>query len=196
MNAVAERLRALTAGAREQATTRFEGLAPRERLLLAAAGTVAGLLIVWLGLWEPLAARQTRLGADLERARRDAAEIGDLVHRHGALRREVEALEGHAARSETSLFARLEDVAVPIVGRERITAMNPARRKVDDRFEEETVDLRLEGISMERMVRLLHALELGDEPVHVARLTLKRQYKDPSALDVTLVVSRLAPASN
>lgn len=190
-----ERLRAALAGLRESVLTRLDGLAPRERLLLGGALSVSTVLILWLGIWEPLAERQASLRSNLERTRREATEIGELVRRHGELTRDVDALENRASRSDTSLFARLEGVAVPVVGRDRITAMNPSRHNVDDRFEEEIVDLRLEGVSMERVLRLLHAIELGDDPVHVARLALKRQYKDPTALDATLLVSRLAPVS-
>ena len=184
-----ERLEAL----RDEWRDRYLDLAPRERRLVQVAGAVSLVLFLWLGVWEPLDGSLTRLDRDLRNARRDAAEVGALGERHAELSREVGALEKKAGRDGGSLFAQLESVTVPVVGRERIVSMNPATRDLDDEFREESVDLRLEGISSQRLLRLLHGIEVRSGGMNVARASFKRQYKDPALLDATIVVTRLQP---
>jgi general secretion pathway protein M len=180
---------------RERVRTFVAGLEPRERNLLYVAAGVTVVLLLWLAVWEPLAGQLDGLDQKIAAAQRDLGEIERLKVRHAELEQQVAELERRAGGSENaaSLFAQLESVTVPIVGRERITAMNPQSRAVGDRFEEESVDMRLDGIPVRELVKLLHEIEDGDPPMEVARAAFKRQYKDQTQLDVSLVVARLKP---
>ena len=42
--------------------------------------------------------------------------------------------------------------------------------------------------------RRVHAIEQRDKPMHLARVSFKRKYKNPELVDATLVVSRLRPS--
>jgi len=184
----------LVAPLRDRAAEALGRLAPRERMLVLGAGAVTLLLIVWLGVVEPLGESLARLDRDVARSRDDAATIGELVVRYSALRAEVDELEKAAASDQgASLFAQLESIAVPIAGRERIVAMNPSTRAVGNAWQEELVEVRIEGITVRALVSLLHAVESRDPPIAVERLAVKRQYKDQSRVDATVVVSRLRP---
>lgn len=180
---------------RERATEALGRLAPRERLMVLGAGSVTLLLILWLGVIDPIFDSLARLDRDVARGRDDASTIGELVARYRALRGEVDKLEKSATSDQggASLFAQLESIAVPIAGRERIIAMNPSTRAVGNELQEELVEVRIEGITMRALVSLLYAVESRDPPIAVERLAVKRQYKDQSRVDATVVVSRLRP---
>ena len=180
---------------RERAGEALTRLAPRERMMVLVAGGVTLLLIVWLGVVDPLVESLATLDRDVARGRDDAATIGDLVGRYRALRGDVDKLEKGAASDQggASLFAQLESIAVPIAGRERIIAMNPSTRAVGNELQEELVEVRIEGITMRALVSLLYAVESRDPPIAVERLSVKREYKDQSRIDATIVVSRLRP---
>jgi type II secretory pathway component PulM len=180
---------------RERASEALGRLAPRERLMVLGAGGVTLLLILWLGVVDPIFDSLARLDRDVARGRDDAATIGELVARYRALRGEVDKLEKSATSDQggASLFAQLESIAVPIAGRERIIAMNPSTRAVGNELQEELVEVRIEGITMRALVSLLYAVESRDPPIAVERLAVKRQYKDQSRVDATVVVSRLRP---
>lgn len=180
---------------RERASEALGRLAPRERMLVLGAGAVTLLLLVWLGIIDPLTESLTKLDRDVARGRDDATSIGQLVARYRALRGEVDKLEKGATSDQggASLFAQLESIAVPIAGRERIIAMNPSTRAVGNELQEELVEMRIEGITMRALVSLLYAVESRDPPIAVERLAVKRQYKDQSRVDATVVVSRLRP---
>lgn len=180
---------------RERASEILGRLAPRERAMLFGAGVVTVLLILWLGIVEPLGESLARLDREVARAREDAAAIDGLVSRYRTLRSEVDALERGATadRGGASLFAQLESISVPIAGRERIIAMNPSTREVAGELTEETVEMRIEGITMRGLVSLLHAIESRDPPISIERVAVKRQYKDQTRVDATVAVTRLRP---
>lgn len=185
----------LVAPLRNRAEEALGRLAPRERMLVLGAGAVTLLLIVWLGVIEPLGDSLARLDRDVARGRDDAASIGELVARYRALRADVDRLERSASSEQggASLFAQLESIAVPVAGRERIVAMNPSTRAIGNELQQELVEMRIEGITMRALVSLLHAIESREPPMSVERLAVKRQYKDQSRVDATVVVGRLRP---
>ena len=200
MNNPAEPMRRLidaTRGAlsrpREAAERYLGQLQPRERRLVVGAAMVTALLVAWIAIVEPIRDAVERIDRSVTLARRDAASIGELVGRYRRLKAEVAGLERglDAGDASVSAFAQLESIAVPIAGREHITAMNPSSRAVGDKLQEETVEMRIEGIPMRSLVSLLYAIEQRDRPMHLVRVSFKRQYKNPELLDATLVVARL-----
>jgi len=180
---------------RARANESLGKLAPRERALVLGAGVVTLVLLLWLGIVEPLGDSLSRLDRDVARGRDDAASIGSLVARYRALHAEVDGLERSAKGDQggASLFAQLESISVPIAGRERIIAMNPSTRTIGNELQQELVELRIEGITMRALVQLLYAVENRDPPITIERLGVKRQYKDATRVDATVVVARLRP---
>jgi len=183
------------AGPRAQLTEFLAGLSGRERNLLYAAVGVCAVLVLWLGVYEPMTGTLTRLDGQIRIARRDAASVQALAERYRTLQHEVADLEGGSDESAdgASLFSQLESTTVPIVGRERIVSMNPSSRPVGDRFEEDLVDMRLEAVPLRVVLELLYTIEYKDPPMRLSRAAFKREYKDPSLIDATLVVARLSP---
>ncbi len=185
----------LFAGPRAQLTEFLAGLSPRERSMLYGAVGVTAVLIAWLGVYEPMTNTLAQLDQQIVGARRDAASVNALAERYRTLQREVSDLEGggSAAGAGASLFSQLESTTVPLVGRDRIVSMNPSSRAVGDRFEEDLVDMRLEGVPLRQVIELLYTIEYKDPPMRLSRASFKREYKDPSLIDATLVVARLSP---
>ena len=173
----------------------LERLEPRERRMVVAAAVVLALIIVWLAIVDPVLDTFDRLDRSLALARRQAAGISELASRYTALSGQVAAAE-HAASSDqggASLFAQLESVAVPAVGRDHISSMNPSSRQVGDKLVEESVEMHVEGTGLRELLTLLHSIERSGRPMRLARISLKRQYKNPGLLDVNLAVTRLRP---
>lgn len=185
----------LVAPLRLKLTEALGRLAPRERALVLGAAGVTSVLLLWLAVIEPLGESLSRLERDVARSREDASSIGELVTRYRALRAEVDRLERGAAseRGGASLFAQLESIAVPVAGRERIVAMNPSTRALGNELQQELVEMRIEGITMRGLVNLLHAIENREPPIAIERVAVKRQYKDQTRVDATVVVARLRP---
>jgi hypothetical protein len=185
----------LVAPLRSRATEALGRLAPRERALVLGAGGVTLLLLLWLGVVEPLGDSLSRLDRDVARGREDASQVGGLVARYRALRAEVDQLERGATSDQggASLFAQLESISVPIAGREHIVAMNPSTHAIGNELQQELVEMRIEGITIRALVSLLYAVENREPPIAVERVTVKREYKDQTKVDATVVVAHLRP---
>lgn len=185
----------LVAPLRARADEALGKLAPRERVMVVLAAAVTVLLVLWLAVIDPMSDWIARLDRDVARSREDAATIGGLVARYRTLRSEVEGLERSAKGDQggSSLFAQLESISVPIAGRDRIVAMNPSTRTIGNELQQELVEMRIEGITMRGLVQLLYAIDNHDPPISVERLAVKREYKDQSRVDATVVVARLRP---
>ena len=170
----------------------LERLAPRERLLLGGAGALVLLLLVWL-FGSTLAERRQTVAAQIAASERDLAEMVRMRDRHAALRAEIEAVRQRLTQggADFSLFAHLEGVGRDTVGRERIAAMNPSTRTVNETLQEEDVEMRLSGVSLRELVALLYRIEKTELPLLVSRLQLKKRFDQPYVFDATLVIGRL-----
>ncbi len=174
----------------------LERLSPRERLLLGGGAVAALVVAVWL-LATGLADHREALAAQIAASERELAEVGALRDRYLALRADNEQIRRVLGRTSAdfSLFSRLEGIARESVSRERIAAMNPSTRSINDDLQADDVDMRLAGVSLRELVTLLYGVEKGDPPLLVSRLQMKKRFDQPYLFDVSLVVSRLRQAT-
>jgi type II secretory pathway component PulM len=172
----------------------LERLSPRERLLLGAAGAVTVLLLCWL-VASTLAERRQTVLAQIAASEHELAEMVTLRERFTRLRADSDAIRRMLASggADFSLFSHLEGVAREVLSRERVAAMNPSTRNVNEELQEEDVEMRLSGVSLRELVSLLYRVEKSDLPLLVSRLQMKKRFDQPYVFDATLVVGRLRP---
>jgi general secretion pathway protein M len=60
-------------------------------------------------------------------------------------------------------------------------------------FVEDAAEVRIEGLSVNEAVNLLHRLEKGAKPVVIKKANLKTRYDDPAKLDISLTLALLKP---
>ena len=170
----------------------LERLSPRERMLLAAAAGATLLIVLWL-VATGLADRREALAAQIAAGRRDLdrmVSVRDAVLR---LRAENDAVQRRLATlgPDFSLFSHLQGVTRRTLERQRISAMSPSTRKLSDGMQEDSVEIRLSGVTLRALVGFLHAVEKGETPLLVSRLRMKKRFDENQRFDVTLVVARL-----
>ncbi len=174
----------------------LERLSPRERLLLGAAVGAAAIIMIWVtatGLTEEREARAAQIAAGRRDLDRMVAIRDDVLR----LRAENDAVQRRLATlgADFSLFSHLEGVTRRTLNRERISAMNPSTRNRSNGIQEESVEIRLSGVSLRALVGLLHEVEKGEAPLLISRLRLKKRFDENQLFDATLVVARLRRAS-
>lgn len=59
---------------------------------------------------------------------------------------------------------------------------------------EDSAEVKMEGLTANEAVNLLHRLEKGSRPVLVKKANLKTRYDDPSRLDLTLTIALIKAA--
>lgn len=59
---------------------------------------------------------------------------------------------------------------------------------------EDAAEVKLEGVTLNEAVNLLHRLEKGTKPVLVKKALIRTRFDDPAKLDLSLTVAMLKPA--
>ena len=170
----------------------YARLAPRERTLLQVAIALSIGVVLWLlvaGVGDAKAELRTRIGSK----ERQLEEIHRLRAEYLRLERLAASATDTTVPDSFSLFSFLDGAGKNAVTREKVLALSPSSRAVGDRLVEQSVEMKLAGVSLQQLVDLLHQIENARAPLSILRLQMKKQASDPYAFDITLVVSSLGP---
>ncbi|MBT1074103.1 general secretion pathway protein GspM [Geobacter grbiciae] len=74
------------------------------------------------------------------------------------------------------------------------TRVTPMKGEERGGFLEDAAEVKIEGLTANEAVNLLHRLEKGTRPVIVKKALLRTRFDDPSRLDLTLTVALLRQA--
>jgi type II secretory pathway component PulM len=181
MSEVLARLRAL-----------FEGLAPRERLLVAVAGGLILVLVLWLALVRPV-------GRGITGSERRAVAADRTFQSAVALRRELDEVQGRLARVESriqrsragNVFSILEALARKAAV--KVDSMEPQASPESTRYRETKVQVALKGLTLAQLVQYLHFIESAPELLSIKSLRIRTRPDKPDLLDVTFMVSSFEP---
>jgi general secretion pathway protein M len=177
-------------------TQRWKALSRRERLAIGIGAAVIGAALVFVGVVDPLLERQEVLERQAVRKQREIREVAMLGAEYAVLRARLSTLEIRLPPPEApfSLVAFVEDAAARARVRERIVGMQPQPPAVIQSYQETSVDVRLDGVSLTDLLALLVELEQAPYDVQVRHLQIKPKYDAPSLLEANLrVVSHDRP---
>lgn len=167
-------------------------LSSRERVFLGAATLAVGITIGYVFVIDPLWEMQARLRTRITTKEREVREVAVLGRTYETLRQEVDRLRPPQSAA-VSPFAVLEGLATNTFGRDKLTAINPAGRETYDGVEQETIELKLSGVSLQEVVALLYKMGTAGSTLRCTNLTIKKRYKDPYTFDVALTATALTP---
>lgn len=129
-----------------------------------------------------------------KRIRREA----DLVEMMG-LRLQLREARAVSQRLANRLAAtRPDDTPARIVEeigiKGKSTRITPVKGEERAGFMEDAAEVKIEGLTANEAVNLLHRLEKGPRPVLVKKALLRTRFDDPARLDLTLTVALLRQA--
>jgi general secretion pathway protein M len=165
-------------------------LSPRERWFAAAAGVVLAGTVLILFVIAPLVGMRGRLQTRVTTKERELTEVTTLASTYEQLRRELERV-GPANASTLSPFAFLEGLTTSALGREKLAAINPIEHEERGGGTQETIELKLNGVSLQELVDLLYKIDVSGTAMRCATLAIKKRYRDPYTFDVTLTAIAL-----
>jgi general secretion pathway protein M len=156
---------------------------------------VVFVLAVSQWLVRPLMNRRDRLVANIEKTELRLKELTQLEHTYYQVKADNAQVEQSMSRRKRdfTLFAFLENLAGKDGLKEQIEFMRPSVKALSDTHQEEQVEMRLDGVSLGRLVPYLYHIETATEKVQIKRLTIKPQQRNRALLEVNLVVITLGP---
>lgn len=180
----------------------WEGLMPRERILVAVAGGALALLLLFFGIVAPIQSVSERATDAAD----DASRELDMMVR---MKREWDGLHGRLdqvetriqqTRSQQNLLTLLESLAAR--AGVKPTSMEKRQSGESDAYEETKVEVSLKNVTLRQAVSYLSSIETHDQPLSVKSLRVKRRpgrargdQPAPDLIDVTFSVSTFKPLS-
>jgi general secretion pathway protein M len=167
---------------------RWQHFSQRERIIVSAGGAVIAAVLVFLLIIDPLMASIDKLDRQARRKAKDSQELAQVAQEYMVKQARIAKLEQRmpSPPAQFSLLAFMEEATTTAQIRDRITGMQPQAPIVVQGYQETSVDLRLDGVSLPQILALLVAIEQAPYDVQVHHLQMKPKYDNPVNLDATL----------
>lgn len=178
----------------------WDGLMPRERVLVGIAGGALATLLLFVGLVLPIQNASDNASSGAEEASR---ELEMMVR----MKREWDGLHGRLGqveqriqqtRNQQNLLTLLESLAAK--AGVKPTSMEKRQSGESDAYEETKVEVSLKNVTLRQAVAYLSSIETNEQPLSVKSLRVKRRpgraRGDKPAvdlIDVTFSVSTFKP---
>ena len=161
----------------------------RSQLLIIAA-TILALVAVSQWIVRPILGRKKKLALNIEQSEKRLEELVRLERLYEKMKAESARVESNLRKRQRdfTLFAFLEGLAGRDGIKGQIEFMRPSVKELSDKHQEEQVEMRFKGVSLERLIPYLYHIETAPEQVLIRRLTIRPQQRNRSQLEVTLVV--------
>ena len=168
----------------------FNRMEKREKwFLLVGIVFVVGFIIIQ-GIIVPYLGARSALESSLARKKQEALDMAllqqdyrELKVRQGGITRQIEQ------RPATfSLFSYLETKASEAGIRDRVTSMKPSTKEFDDGFRESAVEMKIDMVTLERLVDFMTRVESVENVVVTKRIAIQHSSQQPDLLDVVVTI--------
>jgi len=146
----------------------------------------------------PLFDRNALLNRKIEKKQEEITEMirlrSSVVQDRGGMDRIKRIIEQRG--KEFSVFAYLEQLATKAEMKDKIIYIKPQRETPVGRFKESLVQIKLEKIGMEELIRYLYQIETSEDLLYIKNLKMKQgKQGNKAGLNVTLSVGTLIQGS-
>jgi general secretion pathway protein M len=178
-----ERLRKLRADAEAWLGT----LSQRERLMVTAAALAVALFVVWLVAYRIGAGLSAR-EASIEQKTKVLSQVGKLAEVYRKRQAERQSLEARLKGAPVQLMSHISQTGATLGI--QVNDLRPSGAPTESEgLREESVEVNLARIDLQRVALLVQSLERGAGVVRVRRIRITTRSDDPLLVDATLVVS-------
>jgi len=171
----------------------WDNLSPREQILVATAGAMAGVALLVFVVVMPVlgmadSAEQRVLTAEqqlvaMTRLQREYAEINSRL---GGVERRIQSQRG-----QQNIRTLLENLAKESAV--RIDSMEERQAGKNEHYVESKMEVSLKNVSLSQTIKYLHNIEDSDQQLSVKSLRVKGRSDKSQLLDVTFSVSSFEP---
>jgi general secretion pathway protein M len=161
----------------------------QKRNVIAGLALVAGALLIQFAVVPWFEARQRVAGAiaGSEKAIRELASLGA---EYGVLRQRSEEIKRVVERRPPgfALFSYLEKRAGDAGVKANIRSMNPLKSVPVEAYEETTVEMKLDKLTMKQLTDFLYLVESREDLVRIRKMTVGKMKESPEYLTAVFQV--------
>jgi general secretion pathway protein M len=166
-------------------------LSRRETLWVSLAGGLLAVLLVYQYGISPLLSHRRQLARRIEAGQSALTEMLALRREYQMLRQSGRSLQARSVSREPgfSLFSFVENLAGQTGVNAHMAYMKPtAERRAEGQPAVAQVEMKLEGVDLDQLVRYLYGIESSPAGVFVSRLAISTAGQDVGTLDAVLQV--------
>jgi len=169
----------------------FLMLQRREQLLVIGAGVLVLLLALFTFVIDPIRERAANLDRRLVTAGRQLAELRTLRDDYRRQKRVIDRMDARLRRQRRNfaIFSYLEQVAGRAGVQDKIQSMNTLASPPNTEYKEESVEVRMEGVTLQQLVEYLHRVENSPQILRIKRLQVGPTRENRQLLSVRLRIS-------
>lgn len=173
-------------------------LSGRERKMVILGGAALAVFVLVQFVVYPLVDQRARLQKRLAGKEKALAEMQVLKQQFQRLNRQSGSMSDLLDHREQgfSLFAFLEENADESTVKEHIAYMKPSESPEGSTLSQSRVEMKLQGVSLEQLLRFVEKSESPQNLVGVAKMTIQENTKEEGTLDATLVMVSVERSAN
>jgi type II secretory pathway component PulM len=165
-------------------------LSPREKLFLLVGGVSVLVVLIFVFLISPITERTILLSQIIPKKEKELKQFKRLEAEYLFLSRQIKVVETNLPqKNQFSPLSYLEEIAKKNDVRQNIAHIRSVPAIPQKPYEEIPVEVKLENVSLDRIVSFIDAIETSPYFLRVKRLNLRTRSSDPKKLDITFVVS-------
>lgn len=165
-------------------------LQPRERLFVGGAGVALALFLLFKLTIDPMLKRSAHLDRQIISAQRQLHELRMLQQDYQRQKNVVTSINAQLRRQPNfAIFSRLEEIAGQTGIRGKIVHMKPIVSTPNEVYNEESIEVKMEGVTLEQLVRYLQQVENSPQLLKIKRLEVKPRFDNRQILTATFRVS-------
>ena len=146
-------------------------------------------LIFKLGI-DPMLKRSAELDRQLVTVRRQLHELRTMQQEYQHQKSVLESINSQLKKQPNfAIFSHLEELAGQTGIRSKIVHMKPTVSTPSEVYHEESVEVRMEGVTLEQLVRYLHQVESSPQLLKIKRLEMKPRFDNRQIITATFRVS-------
>jgi general secretion pathway protein M len=164
----------------------------RERVFVIAGGIALILALLYFAILMPYRSALTKLDSRIAVRSQQLQEVKSLRAQYLALQQQISQVERLVKNSqEFSALTFIENLVQQTAGRENLLSMRPQAPQVQGEFMTDSVEIKLEKLTLKQVLELLWGVEKASTPMQVENLYLKQRFDDRALLDATMTITAL-----
>lgn len=163
----------------------------REKTILIIGLIGATGIILYGVLIAPLYERYTNLNRLINQKESQYKEILQLKGEYLTLKDEYKGMEKAASKTKEgfSPLTFMEGVSAQAKIKDKVVSMKPTVVPIGENYRESSIEVKIEKVVLEQIMRYLHMIEGSDFPLKIKILQLKNRFDDAGLMDASVVVS-------
>jgi general secretion pathway protein M len=169
----------------------WRNLQPRERLFIGGTGAVLILFLIFKLTIDPLFKYSAELDRQIVTSRRQLNEMRTMQQEYQRQKSVVDSINSQLKKQPNdAILSRLDELASQTGIRNKILQINfVVSTTPSEIYKEELVEVKIDGVTLEQLVRYLHQIENSPQLLKIKKLDIKPRIDNRQILTATFRVS-------